>query len=108
LSESIPPPPILPATVEAVLTFLDSVGRRSEAELYLRLFREVPRESFAIIALESASVSTQGASLAEQLRFLANLGLYAPIVIGIAEPASARAAADRGRLEWGHGRSGYV
>jgi len=85
----------LPSTVEAVLTFLDSVGRRSEAELYLRLFREVPRESFAIIALESASISTQGASLAEQLRFLANLGLYALIVIGTAEPASARAAADR-------------
>jgi bifunctional N-acetylglutamate synthase/kinase len=85
----------LPATVEAVLTFLDSVGRRSEAELYLRLFREVPRESFAIIALEGPTVSAQGASLAEQLRFLANLGLFAPIVVGVAEPSGARAAADR-------------
>jgi hypothetical protein len=104
LSESIPPPPVLPSTVEAVLTFLDSVGRRSEAELYLRLFREVPRESFAIIALESASISTQGASLAEQLRFLANLGLYALIVIGTAEPAGARAAADRFMRRLGHVR----
>ncbi len=77
------------------MTFLDSVGRRSEAELYLRLFREVPRESFAIIALEGRTVSAQGASLAEQLRFLANLGLFAPIVVGVAEPSSARAGADR-------------
>lgn len=78
-----------------MLTFLDSVGRRSEAELYLRLFREVPRESFAIIALEAPTVSGLGASLSEQLRFLANLGLFAPIVVGVAEPSGARAAADR-------------
>jgi hypothetical protein len=77
------------------LTFLDSVGRRSEAELYLRLFREVPPESFAVIAAETPPITAQGASLAEQLRFLANLGLVAPVVVGLSEPAGARAAADR-------------
>jgi len=85
----------LPATAEAVLTFLDSVGRRSEAELYLRLFREVPSESFAVIAVETGPVTAQGASIAEQLRFLADLGLVAPVVIGLFDPARARAAADR-------------
>lgn len=95
LSESILPPPTLPATAEAVLTFLESVGRRSEAELYLRLFRELPRESFAIVAPESSLVRKSGASVAEQLRFLADLGLFAPIVMGLLEPAQATVAADR-------------
>jgi bifunctional N-acetylglutamate synthase/kinase len=95
LSDSVIPPPVLPATAEAVLTFLDSVGRRSEAELYLRLFREVPAESFAIIAVETGPIAAQGASVAEQLRFLADLGLVAPVVIGLFNPLRARAAADR-------------
>jgi acetylglutamate kinase len=86
---------VLPATAEAVLTFLESVGRRSEAELYLRLFRELPRESFAIIAPESGLIRSSGASVAEQLRFLADLGLFAPIVIGLLEPGQAEAARDR-------------
>ncbi len=77
------------------MTFLDSVGRRSEAELYLRLFREVPAESFAVIAVETGPIAAQGASMAEQLRFLADLGLVAPVVIGLFDPARARAAADR-------------
>ena len=84
------------------MTFLDSVGRRSEAELYLRLFREVPAESFAVIAVETGPIAAQGASMAEQLRFLADLGLVAPVVIGLFDPARARAAADRftRRLGW--------
>lgn len=95
MAESILPPPSLPATAEAVLTFLESVGRRSEAELYLRLFRELPRESFAIVAPESSLVRQSGASIAEQLRFLADLGLFAPVVMGLLEPAQATVAADR-------------
>ncbi len=86
---------MLPATAEAVLTFLDSVGRRSEAELYLRLFRELPRESFAIVAIEGALARSNGGAIAEQLRFLADLGLFAPVVLGLFEPAFAVAAADR-------------
>ena len=57
------------------MTFLESVGRRSESELYLRLFRELPKESFAIIAVESAVVRYAAGSLVEQLRFLRELGL---------------------------------
>jgi acetylglutamate kinase len=71
------------------------VGRRSEAELYLRLFRELPAESFAVITVESGPLQAQGASLAEQLRFLADLGLFAPIVVGLFDPARARATAER-------------
>ncbi len=87
--------PNLPATAEAVVTFLDSVGRRSEAELYLRLFRELPQESFALIAAETVPLAAQGSSIAEQLRFLVDLGLLAPVVVGLFDSNLAHAAADR-------------
>lgn len=84
-----------PDTAGVVLTFLESVGRRSEAELYLRLFRELPKESFAIIVVDSAVVRYAAGSLVEQLRFLRELGLFAPVAVGLFEPATAAKAAQR-------------
>ena len=85
----------LPRATEAVLRFIESVGRRSEAELYLGLFQRLPKESFAIIA-PGAPVIRQGqGSFTEQLRFLSDLGLAAPIVLGLFDPAQAEAARDR-------------
>jgi bifunctional N-acetylglutamate synthase/kinase len=92
LSRSTSP---LPAAAEAVLTFLESVGRRSEAELYLRLFRQLPKESFAVILADALVVRQAVGSLVEQLRFLADLGLFAPVVLGLFDPASAAAGAER-------------
>lgn len=80
---------------EVVLTFLESVGRRSEAELYLRLFRKVPKESFAIIAPSGPVVRQALGSLVEQLRFLGDLGLFAPLVLGLFDPESAAASSER-------------
>lgn len=84
-----------PDTAGVVLTFLESVGRRSESELYLRLFRELPKESFAIIVVESAVVRYAAGSLVEQLRFLRELGLFAPVAVGLFEPMTAGKAAQR-------------
>lgn len=84
-----------PDAAGVVLTFLESVGRRSEAELYLKLFRELPKESFAIIAVEAAVIRYAAGSLVEQLRFLRELGLFAPVVVGLFEPATAEKAASR-------------
>lgn len=84
-----------PDAAGVVLTFLESVGRRSEAELYLRLFRELPKDSFAIIAVESAVVRYAAGSLVEQLRFLRELGLFAPVAVGLFEPATAGKAVQR-------------
>jgi hypothetical protein len=95
------PVPVTPKTAQSpdaagvVLTFLDSVGRRSEAEFYLKLFRELPKESFAIIAAEAAVIRYAAGSLVEQLRFLRELGLFAPVVVGLFEPATAEKAAAR-------------
>jgi len=72
----------LPTAAEAVLTFLESVGRRSEAELYLKLFRELPPQSFALVVADAQVLSRAVGGMLEQLRFLADLGLVAPIVVG--------------------------
>lgn len=85
----------VPPAAETVLTFLQSVGRRSEAELYLKLFRQQPKESFAIVAVEVSGARHLLGSLAEQLRYLSELGLFAPIMTGLLDPLSAELSASR-------------
>src|SRR6185295_15882026 len=80
---------------DVVLTFLESVGRRAEAELYLRLFRQLPKESFALIAPGSQVLRDGAGALAEQIRFLAALDLYAPIVLGLFDAGPAAAGSER-------------
>jgi hypothetical protein len=78
-----------------VLTFLESVGRRSEAELYLRLFHKLPKESFAVIAPGGPVVRHGVGAFVEQLRFLGDLDLFAPVVLGLFNPEGAAAGAER-------------
>lgn len=78
-----------------MLTFLESVGRRSEAEFYLRLFLKLPKESFGIIAPGAAVIRYALGSLVEQLKFLADLGLNAPIVLGLYDPERAASSSER-------------
>jgi hypothetical protein len=88
-----PSPPLAPADV--VLTFLESLGRRSEAELYLKLFRKLPKESFAIIAPGAPVVRNALGSLVEELKFLADLDLFAPVLLGLFDPESAASSSER-------------
>lgn len=83
------------AAAEAVLTFLESVGRRSEAEFYLRMFHGLPKESFAVIVPGGPVVRSALGSIVEQLRFLADLGLYATVVLGLFDPESAATSSER-------------
>jgi acetylglutamate kinase len=87
------PPPPDPAQV--VLTFLESIGQRSDAELYLGLFRRLPKESFALVVADSQVAAAASGSLVEQLRFLAELGLFAPVVLGAFRQAKGHAEARR-------------
>lgn len=91
----VPPQPAPADAAEVVLTFLENVGRRSEAELYLRLFRKLPKESFALIAPGAPVVRQTLGSLVEQLRFLADLGLFAPVVLGLFDPEVAATGSER-------------
>jgi acetylglutamate kinase len=78
-----------------VLTFLESVGRRSEAEFYLRMFHELPKESFAVIVPGGPAVRSALDSIVEQLRFLADLGLYATVVLGLFDPETGATSSER-------------
>ncbi len=89
------PQPASPTPADVVLTFLESVGRRSEAELYLRLFRRLPKQSFAILAPAAHVVRTTLGSLAEQVKFLVDLDLFAPVVLGLFDPGVAAQNAER-------------
>jgi len=75
---SLPPPSL----GQTVLTFLESVGQRSEAEMYLRLFRGLPRGRFALVAPSGPVLRESGGTLAEQLAFLRTLGLFVSLVVG--------------------------
>jgi hypothetical protein len=83
------------AAAEAVLTFLESVGRRSEVEFYLRLFLRLPPESFGIIAPGATVIRYALGSLVEQLKFLADLGLHAPVVLGLYDPEQGASSSER-------------
>ncbi len=78
-----------------MLTFLESVGRRSEAEFYLRMFHGLPKESFAIIVPGGPVVRSALGSIVEQLRFLADLGLYATVVLGLFDPDSGATSSEK-------------
>jgi acetylglutamate kinase len=68
---------------DVVLRFLESLGRRSEAEFYLALFRAEPKERFAAISVDAnvARHATEAVTL--DLRFLAALGLVPVVVLGL-------------------------
>ena len=93
------PPLLTPGTgvapADVVLTFLESLGRRSEAELYLKLFHKLPKESFAIIAPGAPVLRYGLGSVVEQLRFLADLDLAAPVLLGLFDPESGATSSER-------------
>ncbi|HTV23398.1 MAG TPA: hypothetical protein VMG12_32135 [Polyangiaceae bacterium] len=93
---------VIPSDI--VLTLVESVGRREDAEFYLRLFRELPKHSFAIVAPDAAALDDAQGRVALDLKFLAHLGLFAPVVLGLFEPREAEAQADGLSRELGAAR----
>jgi acetylglutamate kinase len=77
-----------------VLTLVESVGRGSDAEFYLRLFRQLPKHAFAIVVPDSSAINNAQGVVVEQLRFLAHLGLFAPVVLRVFSPPEAAAMAE--------------
>jgi acetylglutamate kinase len=80
---------------EVVLRFLESVGRPSEAEFYLNLFRSEPKEQFAAISVDANVARHATEAVVLHLRFLAGLGLFPTVVIGLFEPTDAQDHAAR-------------
>lgn len=80
-----PTPPDASAETRLVLTFLESVGKRQDAEFYLKLFREVPKASFALVAIDSEILSDAMGLLVDSLQFLSKLDLFPVLVRGLDE-----------------------
>jgi GNAT superfamily N-acetyltransferase len=97
-----PKPQVIPPDI--VVTLVESVGRREDAEFYPRLFRELPKHSFAIVAPDASALHDAQGRVASDLRFLAHLGLFAPVVLGLFRPAEAEAQADALSRELGAAR----
>ena len=70
-------------TAEAVLRFLAGVGKGSEAEFYLRLFRSRARESFATLVVDAETMRENLDGVALDLRLLHTLSLTPVVVLGL-------------------------
>src|SRR6185436_8682793 len=82
---------------DAVLRFLESTGRRGDAEFYLRIFRAEAKERFATIAVNAQVAKIALDAVIVDLRFLAALGLTPVVVLGLVEPGEADEHASRVR-----------
>jgi hypothetical protein len=85
-------PPGAPAELtpqEVVLRFLESTARPSEARLYLGLFRARLPEQFAAIAIDAHVMADAADAVAQDLKFLAALGLFPTVVLGIFQTGGA-------------------
>jgi acetylglutamate kinase len=80
---------------DVVLRFLESVGRRSEAEFYLNLFRAEPKEQFAALAVDANVARDAAEAVVLDLRFLHDLGLFPVVTLGLFAPAEAAEMATR-------------
>lgn len=78
--------PLAPGLGQGVLAFLGSLGQRSEAELYLRIYQGLSRGEFALLVLSPDVLEHGTGTLAEQLRLLIDLGLVPHLLIGADEP----------------------
>ncbi len=84
-----------PAGAELVLRFLASVGRPSETEQYLELFKSDHPESFAVLHVSAPVIEHAFDALIGALHFLSELGLCPIVAFGAVTARGARRAADR-------------
>jgi GNAT superfamily N-acetyltransferase len=80
---------------DVVLRFLESVGSRRESDFYLALFRAGEPERFAAISVDANVARHAGEAVALDLRFLADLGLFPVVFLGIFESTEAMEHAQR-------------
>jgi hypothetical protein len=79
--------------------FLESVGRKADVDLYLKLFRSQRKESFAIIVADAQIVRAALDPFHFDLRILAGLGLYPVVLVGLLDARDADKQSQR-ILEW--------
>ena len=80
---------------EIIQRFLESVGRKADVDLYLRLFQAQEKKSFAIIAADAQIVRTALDPFHFDLRILAGLGLCPVVLLGLFDAKDANRQAQR-------------
>lgn len=91
------PPRYAPPAVrhtEAIIRFLDSLGRASDGQFYLGLFHSLPRESFAVLCVDRDVVRESLDALTLDLRYLSQLELYPTVVFGLLDGGESGRDAD--------------
>ena len=70
-------------TPDAILRFLESIGKRSETDFYLGLFRAEEKESFANLVIAPSVLRGAFEAVVLDLMFLHGLGLVPVVSIGV-------------------------
>jgi acetylglutamate kinase len=78
---------------EVVLRFLESIGKRSEAEFYLDLFVREDKQRFATLVIDAPVIADALDAVGLDLRFLGALGLTPVVCVGLFDAASQNAQA---------------
>ncbi len=65
---------------QAILEYLQHIGAKKEAEMYLKLFKGVEPHRFAIIAIDAQTLAVYERDVAAALGYLSSLGLT-PIIV---------------------------
>ncbi len=63
-----------------ILEYLQHIGAKKEAEMYLKLFRNVEPHRFAMIAIDAQTLAVYEKDVAVALAYLSSLGLT-PVVL---------------------------
>jgi hypothetical protein len=82
-------------TSDAVLRFLERSVSEQEADFYLRMFRSAQPETFALIAVDTATARDAQDAVALDLRCLGTLGLTPVVALGLHGPDDVREHAGR-------------
>jgi acetylglutamate kinase len=80
---------------EAIVRFLDGVGRVADAQFYLGLFHSVPRESFGVLSVDGNVVQEALDAFVLDLKYLVQLELYPTLVFGLLDAEDAHRLADQ-------------
>ena len=78
-----------PMPAQRARRFIESVGRKADVALYLRLFRAQKNGRFALLAVEKEALAGAFEAFLFDLRILVDLGLLPVVTLGLFDPAGA-------------------
>jgi acetylglutamate synthase len=84
---SVFPPHAPMGAPDVVLRFLESIGRRSEAEFYFSLFAATDKAQFAMCVLQGSVLREHRDAVVMDVRLLSTLGLV-PVLVVAEQPAA--------------------